>query len=576
MHQRIIKTSKIFQDEGMNTWNSRNELPEWCYLEGRAKAMRQHHLREYAQDAKRAAALSFRAGPIYLDISKQKLDDATFQGLIRLAQATKLTEAIHDMMNGMLVNNTEHRPALHTALRLPATQQLKLDGENIVPLVHQSIKKMRQIVGRIHAKQWRGISGRPITDVVNIGVGGSDLGPFMAANALAEFAPVLNHKLRVHFVSSIDGSQLSSLLPRLHPETTLFIVSSKSFTTLDTLSNAQTALQWMMQRGCEREQVLAHHFIGISARPALMTEWGIPLTNQIEFWDWVGGRFSMWSAIGLPIALKIGMRNFESMLAGAHFMDQHFKDAPLHENLPALLGLVGVWNASFMHVRAHSVLPYDGRLKFLPSYLSQLEMESNGKSVDKAGNAIDYDTCPVLWGEIGPNAQHAFYQLLHQGTQAVSCDFIAPIRRYQDVDSTDEGRSLQLQHQLGLANCLAQSRVLMLGDAVVDVDENTPSFKRYKGNQPSSTILLDELNPFALGALLALYEHKVFVMSVIWDINPFDQWGVELGKKIADSMTTALDGQITDDLDQSTQQLLKQIAEHQHNEGTCDERLCTR
>lgn len=559
----------------MNRWSSRSELTEWCYLEGRAKAMKQRHLREFTHDHERAQSLSFRAGPIHLDLIKQKIDAPVFHGLIQLAQACGMQQAIEDMMSGKPLNNTEGRPALHTALRLPASHILELDGQNIVPMIHQSLRKMRQMVSRIHSRQWRGMSGHAITDVVNIGVGGSDLGPFMAAYALDEYASANAAALQIHFVSSIDGSQLSALLPKLNPETTLFILSSKSFTTLDTLSNANTALHWMMRRG-KRERILAHHFIGISASTPKMTDWGIPPANQIEFWDWVGGRFSMWSAIGLPIALQIGMRQFEAMLAGAHFMDQHFKNTPLNQNLPVLLGLTGVWNASFMDTHAHSVLPYDGRLKFLPSYLSQLEMESNGKSVDKLGQAIDYNTCPVLWGEIGPNAQHAFYQLLHQGTQSVSCDFIAPIKRYQSGIYREENVELQRQHQLGLANCLAQSRVLMLGDAVIDVDESTPAFKRYRGNQASSTLLLDELDPFSLGALLALYEHKVFVMSVIWDINPFDQWGVELGKKIADSMLETLKGQDADDMDVSTQQLLKEIQKHQLVKDAEHERMCTR
>ncbi|MEY2864696.1 MAG: glucose-6-phosphate isomerase [Pseudomonadota bacterium] len=558
-----------------NRWSSRSELTEWCYLEGRAKAMKQRHLREIANDAERADALCFRAGPLYLDLVKQKMDEPIMHGLLKLAEAAGMNQAIQDMMSGQPLNNTEGRSALHTALRLPANTTLMVDGVNVVPLVHQSLRRMRQIVSRIHSRQWRGMSGRPISDVVNIGVGGSDLGPLMAAHALDEFTSPAASALHLHFVSSIDGSQLSALLPKLNPETTLFIISSKSFTTLDTLSNANTALHWMMRRGTQ-EQVLAHHFIGISARPALMSEWGIPSNNQIEFWDWVGGRFSMWSAIGLPIALQIGMRQFETMLAGAHFMDQHFLHAPLATNLPVLLGLTGVWNASFMDTRAHSVLPYDGRLKFLPSYLSQLEMESNGKSVDKSGHAIDYATCPVLWGEIGPNAQHAFYQLLHQGTQSVSCDFIAPIRRYQSGVHRDENHELKTQHQLGLANCLAQSRVLMLGDAVIDVDENTPGFKRYRGNQPSTTLLLDELDPFTLGALLALYEHKVFAMSVIWDINPFDQWGVELGKKIADGMLGALQGDNALELDASTQRLLDEIGQAQPVKEADHEHLCTR
>jgi glucose-6-phosphate isomerase len=540
----------------------RAELSEWCYLQGKAKAMQQSHLRDLAHDLDRNNQLTFRAGSLLLDLSKQKMDISILKGLVKLAEAVDLPKAIQGLLSGETVNNTENRPALHSALRLPVTASLVLNGQDLVPAVHDSLAKMSDVVSRIHSRQWRGFSGRAITDVVNIGVGGSDLGPFMACQALTEFAPEAANRLQVHFVSSIDGTQLSDLLGSLRPETTLFILSSKSFTTIDTMSNAHTALQWMLKDGVDKESVLAHHFIGISTNTQKMTAWGIPESSQIVFWEWVGGRFSLWSAIGLPIALKVGMANFLSMLAGAHFMDEHFKTEPLATNLPVLLGLVGVWNATFLDIRAHSILPYDGRLKFFPSYLTQLEMESNGKSVDKSGQPVAYNTCPVLWGEVGSNAQHAFYQLLHQGTQAVSCDFIAPVRRYKAYpDSGEAHKSLQSQHQLTLANCLAQSRVLMLGDASTDSDENTPNFKRYRGNQPSTTLLLDELTPHTLGALVALYEHKVFVMSVLWDVNPFDQWGVELGKKIADKMTQALAGEAIDGFDASTQHLLKVIAD---------------
>lgn len=544
----------------METKVPRSELMEWCYLQGRAKAIGHTHLRDFAHDEKRAKSLLLQAGPLTADFSKQRVDTAVVKGLLRLAEVVELPAAIESLLRGDHVNNTEDRPALHTALRLPSHSQLVVDGVDVVPDVHHSLACVRDMVERIHFRQWRGFSGRAITDVVNIGVGGSDLGPFMACKALQEFIHPAAAGLRIHFASSIDGTQLADLLGTLRPETTLFIVSSKSFTTIDTMSNAQTALKWMLKAVADQDLILAHHFIGISAQPKRMTAWGIPEANQIHFWEWVGGRFSVWSAIGFPIALQIGMANFEAMLAGAHFMDEHFHHEPLASNLPVMLGLVGVWNATFLDIRAHSVLPYDGRLKYFPSYLSQLEMESNGKSVTRDGQPVDYSTCPVLWGEVGPNAQHAFYQLLHQGTQPVSCDFIAPVGRYQSEQSDAAQQSLQSQHQLTLANCLAQSRVLMLGDASTNNTADTPGFKRYRGNQPSTTLLLDELTPYSLGALIALYEHKVFVMSVIWDINPFDQWGVELGKKIADSMHYALSGAEVDHLDVSTKMLLNAIA----------------
>jgi glucose-6-phosphate isomerase len=441
------------------------------------------------------------------------------------------------------------------ALRAEAGERVTVGGRNVIPDVQDSLARMESVVARVHSRQWRGWSGRAITDVVNIGVGGSDLGAYMACTALGEFAAPQAPDLRLHFVSSIDGTQIADLLRSLRPETTLFIVSSKSFTTVDTLSNARTALQWMTSEYDDVEMLLRHHFIGVSANPARMTEWGLPEANQIVFWDWVGGRFSLWSAVGLPLALKTGMAGFRDLLAGARFMDRHFRDTPLQDNLPVLLGLIGVWNATFLDIRAHAVLPYDGRLKFFPTYLSQLEMESNGKSVSRDGHPLPYSTCPVLWGDVGPNAQHAFYQLLHQGTQAVSCDFIAPVRRYSDARHD----SLQLQHQLALANCLAQSRVLMLGDDCVAGGSAAPEFRRYRGNQPSTTLLLDKLTPYSLGALLALYEHKVFVMSVIWDINPFDQWGVELGKQIADATFQALATGAGDRFDGSTEALMRHI-----------------
>jgi glucose-6-phosphate isomerase len=533
--------------------SQRSALPAWQQLQQLAVRARGRHLRDTWQP-ERAAQFSRQAGPLYMDFSKQRIGREGMAALLTLARECDLEGAVQALLTGAPVNNTEARPALHTALRARADENIEVGGRNVVADVQASLARMQSMVVRIHSRQWRGYSGKPISDVVNIGVGGSDLGPYMACNALGEFTAPEASNLRLHFASSIDGTQIADLLGELKPETTLFIVSSKSFTTLDTLSNARTALQWMLSETGDADLMLRHHFIGVSARPDRMTEWGIPPCNQIEFWEWVGGRFSLWSGIGLPIALMLGMTGFRDFLDGAQFMDAHFRSTPLGDNLPVLLGLLGVWNATFLDIRAHAVLPYDGRLKHFPSYLTQLEMESNGKSVSRGGETLDYSTCPVLWGDVGPNAQHAFYQLLHQGTQAVSSDFIAPIRRY-----AQHGDGLQLQHQLALANCLAQSRVLMLGDASVEDGHTAPEFRRYRGNQPSTTLLLDELNPYTLGALVALYEHKVFVMSVIWDINPFDQWGVELGKQIADATYIALQSGDSGNFDASTEALLQRI-----------------
>jgi glucose-6-phosphate isomerase len=365
----------------------------------------------------------------------------------------------------------------------------------------------------------------------------------------------------------MDGSQLVDHLDDLDPATTLFIISSKSFTTIDTLSNANTALQWLRQAsGAEDEVLFRRHFIGISADGDKMADWGIPPNSRLQLWDWIGGRYSMWSAIGLPIALEIGMEGFREMLSGAHVMDRHFRSADFNENLPVLLAMISIWNINFLNIRAHAILPYDGRLSHLPAYLEQLEMESNGKNVSRSGHSLDYNTCPIIWGEIGPNAQHAFFQLLHQGTESVMCDFVVPARRYQDNGNPE----LQQQHTLTLANCLAQSRILALGDTVIDDEETAPYFKHYSGNQPSTTILLDELTPYSFGQMIALYEHKVFVQSVIWDINPFDQWGVELGKQMATTLLPPLLRQDQDadrDFDSSTNGLLATILKQQDNQS---------
>lgn len=517
----------------------------------------------FAQDEARAQRFSCQAGALYMDYSKQCINDTVVENLLKLADSCDLQARIKDLLQGAMVNTSEQRAALHTALRLPNTATLQVNEQDVVTDVHHSLAQVERLSTRIRNGVWRGFSGKAITDVVNIGVGGSDLGPLMAATALDEWADT---EIVVHFVSNMDGSQLDNLLKRLNAETTLFIISSKSFGTVDTLSNAKTALSWLLAtatlRAGTQDSVLRRHFIGISANSAKMSAWGIHSEHQLQLWDWVGGRFSLWSAIGLAIAIRIGMAQFRELLAGAHSMDVHFASAEGKENLPILLGLLAVWNSTFLQIHAHTVLPYDGRLSYLPSYLTQLEMESNGKSVTHNGEHIDYNTCPILWGEIGSDAQHAFYQLLHQGTQHVSCDFIACVRHYSDADVVDsQNASLQQQHELSLANCLAQSRVLAFGNGAItdpvaacDADK----FKRYRGNQPSTTLLIDELTPHSLGALIALYEHKVYVMASIWDINPFDQWGVEMGKQMAESVYQALQ-QDSSPFDTSTNQLLTHI-----------------
>lgn len=521
----------------------------------------------FAQDDSRAQRFQAQSGALYMDYSKQCIDESVLARLLSLAESCELSARITDLLQGAMVNTSEQRAALHTALRLPKSAELVVDEQDVVRDVHHSLQQVERLSARIRNGTWRGFSGKAITDVVNIGVGGSDLGPLMATAALDEWADT---DIQVHFVSNMDGSQLDNLLKRLDAETTLFIISSKSFGTVDTLSNAQTALSWLLATATlysgSQESVLRRHFIGISANGARMSAWGIHPEHQLQLWEWVGGRFSLWSAIGLAIAIRIGMPQFRALLAGAHSMDQHFASADFKDNLPVLLGLLAVWNSTFLQIHAHTVLPYDGRLEYLPSYLTQLEMESNGKSVTHQGRHIDYDTCPILWGEIGSNAQHAFYQLLHQGTQHVSCDFIACVRHYSDKA---QNTSLQYQHELSLSNCLAQSRVLAFGNAAIakgsaEAESTAASraadkYKHYRGNQPSTTLLLDELTPHSLGELIALYEHKVYVMASIWDVNPFDQWGVEMGKQMAETVYQAMQQDSVAPFDSSTNQLLKHI-----------------
>ncbi|KEA64257.1 Glucose-6-phosphate isomerase [Marinobacterium lacunae] len=530
----------------------------WSDLRDAAQSLKSRHLSELLSDPGRFDTLTFEHDGLLLDLSRQRLLPETLDQLVALAESCELQQKIDALVSGEPVNSTEGRAALHTALRTPAGKSLNVNGRDVIAGVQATLTKMESLVATLHSGQWRGYSGEAIDTVVNIGVGGSDLGPLMTCRALSEYKPDAAQGIELHFVSSMDGSQLSGLLRTLNPATTLFVLSSKSFTTIDTLANAETARQWLIDAsGLSVDVILRHHFIGITAQPEKASEWGIPSQNQLLFWDWTGGRYSMWSAIGLPIAISIGMNGFRQLLAGAHSIDSHFHQAPLRENLPVLLALVGIWNINLLDIHAHAILPYDGRLAHLPAYLEQLEMESNGKSVRLDGSETNGHTCPVLWGEIGPNAQHAFYQLLHQGTESVMCDFIVPAKRY-----TDRSTSLQQQHRLALANCLAQARVLALGDKALDEESaaSAPPWKRYRGNQPSTVILLDELTPYALGQLIAIYEHKVYTQAVIWGINPFDQWGVELGKKMATAMLDELDkAQQSDTLDSATLGLLKRI-----------------
>ncbi|MTT52824.1 glucose-6-phosphate isomerase [Alcanivorax sp. VBW004] len=532
----------------------------WSQLAQRAEQEKFLHLADlFASDQGRFGRFSLEDAGLLADFSKQRLTDESRDLLVKLADERQLRHWMDALFAGAEVNCTEGRAAKHWCLREPVDK---------APGVHEQLGAMEGMADRILKGHWRGVLGDAITDVVNVGVGGSDLGPLMAAFALQSCLPPEELcRPRIHFASSMDGSQVSQILQELNPRTTLFLVSSKSFTTVDTLHNARTARQWLA-RGlgldCDDGALLRCHFIGISANAERMVEWGITPDNQLLFWDWVGGRYSLWSAIGLPIALTVGMAGFREMLAGAHEMDEHCRTRPWETNIPVMLALVDVWNINFLDIRARAVLPYDGRLKHLPAYLEQLEMESNGKSVSRSGKPLDYDTCPVIWGEVGTNAQHAFFQLLHQGTQTIACEFLMTAKRYTESVHSASACELESQHALSNANCLAQSRLLALGEKALDPSLALPSYKRYHGNQPSTTLVLDELSPRVLGALLAMYEHKVFVQAVIWGINPFDQWGVEMGKVIATDMLEVLaDPSSTAGLDASTLALARHVSRKQ-------------
>ncbi|WP_237411650.1 glucose-6-phosphate isomerase [Acinetobacter nectaris] len=519
------------------------------------------HLNElFDQHKSRFKDFSQSFEQLVFDYSKQRITQPVLDELVGFAKQQKLDDWIKKLFSTDTINYTENRAVMHWALRLPKQGS---EHQLLANQVNEQLERMYALVEKIHQGQYRGATGEVIQDVVNIGVGGSDLGPLMVSHALSDFKVQTASPLKTHFVSTMDGSQLSDLLHQLRPETTLFIISSKSFGTIDTLSNAKTVRLWLEKALGENDTVIKNHFIGVSTKPEKMTAWGIDPEKQFLLWDWVGGRYSLWSCIGLPIALTVGVDGFKEFLAGAYAVDQHFQKAPFAENIPVLMGLLGVWNTNFLDMQTHAVLPYDGRLKYFASYLQQLEMESNGKSIQRNNKKVELRTCPIVWGEVGPNAQHAFYQLLHQGTHSVSCDFIAPVERYNAKHFTyvENAEALAIQHNLALSNCLAQSRLLAFGNEALAKDEldHLPEYKQYEGNQPSTTMLIQELSPYTLGMLIALYEHKVFVQSVIWNINPFDQWGVEKGKEIANQLLPVLNGEQEDlsSFDVSTQGLIE-------------------
>lgn len=513
----------------------------------------------FAADSGRFDRFSAEGAGLFLDYSKNRITAETIGLLFDLARARDLEGRRDRMFAGEKINITENRAVLHTALRNRSDRPILVDGENVMPDVKAVLAHIADFVGKVREGEWLGWTGRPISDIVNIGIGGSDLGPAMATEALK---PYRHPQIEVHFVSNVDGTHMQETLSWLDPETTLFIVASKTFTTQETLTNAETAKAWFLKAAGD-EAAVAKHFAAVSTAEARVREFGIDPANMFGFWDWVGGRYSMWSAIGLPIALALGMDKFEEMLTGAFEMDEHFRTAPMDKNLPVLMGLLGVWNINFLNIPTLAVLPYDQYMHRFAPYLQQLDMESNGKCVDREGNRVDYSTGPVVFGEPGTNGQHAFYQLIHQGTAPVACDFLAPIETQNPIGK---------HHRILLSNFLAQTEALMRGKSPAEVKEEmekagkSPAeierlipHRTFLGDRPTNTILFEKLDPRTLGALVALYEHKVFVQGVIWNINSFDQWGVELGKQLAGAILKDLSGETISAHDSSTTGLLKRI-----------------
>jgi glucose-6-phosphate isomerase len=533
--------------------------PAWQELGEHYNMMRSQHMRQMFQDdAARFKKFTVRLDSLLFDYSKNRINEETVRLLVNLAEQAELPAYIERMFTGEKINSTEGRAALHTALRNRSARPVWVDGKDVMPDVRRVLGSMRRFSDAVRSGQHMGYTGKRITDIVNIGIGGSDLGPLMVCEALKPFA---TQALRAHFVSNIDASHLCETLKKLDAETTLFVVSSKTFTTQETLTNARSARAWLVQKLGD-EQAVAQHFAAVSTNLVATAKFGINPAYVFEFWDWVGGRYSLWSAIGLPIALYLGMDKFEELLGGAYAMDEHFRHAPLKENIPVLMALLGVWYGNFFHAESNAVFPYDQYMHRFAAYLQQLDMESNGKGVDREGNAVDYDTGMEVWGEPGTNGQHAFYQLIHQGTRLIPCDFIAPLRSQNPLGE---------HHDILIANCFAQTEALMVGKTEQQAraeliaqglsDEALAALlphKVFPGNKPTNTLLVDQLDAHTLGMLIALYEHKVFIQSVIWNINPFDQWGVELGKQLAVKILKELpDSALMTPHDASTSGLIK-------------------
>lgn len=524
---------------------SLTDLNVWKELEKNYAAVRAAHMRDmFENNPDRFNDFSISLGDFMVDYSKNRINKETMNLLVRLAKETGVEKARDDMFSGEKINTTENRAVLHTALRNRSNRAVYVDGKNVMPQINDVLKKMKAFSAAVRSGEWKGETGKAITDVVNIGIGGSDLGPVMVVEALKHYG---KEGLNVHFVSNVDGTHMVETLKNLDPETTLFIVASKTFTTQETLTNAKTAREWLV--GALGEQAVAKHFVALSTNTAEVEKFGIDPANMFEFWDWVGGRYSLWSAIGLSIAIAVGFENFEELLTGAYEMDEHFRTAPLAENIPVVLGLLGVWYHNFFGAEAYAVLPYDQYLHRLPAYLQQADMESNGKGVTKDGTPVCYTTGPILFGEPGTNGQHSFYQLIHQGTHLIPCDFIVPA-----VSLNESGD----HHSILLSNVFAQAEALMKGKTAAEVREELEAqgmpankieallnHKVFQGNRPSNMIIVPRFDPKSLGRLIAMYEHKIFVQGVIWNVNSYDQWGVELGKQLAKKILPEIKGNKT-------------------------------
>ena len=548
------------------------ELSAWRKLWHHYEATKLNHMRElFAQDPQRAERYWLEVGGLKLDYSKNRITDETLAGLFELARESGLPEQIQAMFAGEKINNTENRAVLHIALRNRSNTPILVDGEDVMPKVNLVLERMGKFAHAVRCGDWLGYTNQVITDVVNIGIGGSDLGPLMMCSALKNFG---HPRLRMHFVSNVDGAQLRDVLEKVHPETTLFIIASKTFTTQETITNANTAREWFLREASEQD--IAKHFVAVSTNQKAVAQFGIDTNNMFEFWDWVGGRYSLWSAIGLPIMLYLGEENFIQMLEGAHLMDQHFINTPLEYNMPVILAMIGIWYINYYGGGSHVIAPYDQHLHRLPKFIQQLDMESNGKQVTRDGKAVDTETGPIIWGETGINGQHAFFQLLHQGTHITPIDLIASLAKRSNLPG---------HHEIMLSNVFAQAEAFMRGKTPNEVRielraqgmteeeiEVLVPHKTFSGNRPTNMILLDKVDPFNMGSLIAMYEHKVFVQGVIWGINSFDQWGVELGKQLAKTILAELNGELAPQIhDASTERLIRLYRRANCEvDGTCD------